>query len=71
MRKKSKKYVEAKEKLEKGKAYGLEEAVKLGDYIHLLGKNGKYTKVKNPLKYPREKDKGYNEFLEKIKKLYV
>ena len=29
MRKKSKKYVEAKEKLEKGKAYGLEEAVKL------------------------------------------
>lgn len=49
----------------------LEEAVKLGDYIHLLGKNGKYTKVKNPLKYPREKDKGYNEFLEKIKKLYV
>lgn len=49
----------------------LEEAVKLGDYIHLLGKNGKYTKIKNPLKYPREKDKGYNEFLEKIKNLYV
>ena len=49
----------------------LEEAVKLGDYIHLLGKNGKYTKVENPLKYPREKDKGYNEFLESIKNLYV
>lgn len=49
----------------------LEEAVKLGDYIHLLGKNGKYTKIKNPLKFPREKDKGYNEFLEKIKNLYV
>lgn len=48
----------------------LEEAVKLGDYIHLLGKNRKYIKVKNPLKSPREKDKGYNEFLEKIKSMY-
>lgn len=49
----------------------LEEAVKLGDYIHLLGKNGKYQKIENPLKTPREKDKGYNEFIEKIKNLYV
>ncbi len=48
----------------------LEEAVKLGDYIHLLGKNNKYIKVENPLKYPREKDKGYHEFLEHIKDLY-
>lgn len=49
----------------------LEEAVKIGDYIHLLGKNNKYTKIKNPLKYPREQDKGYQEFLELIKKKYV
>ncbi|MBQ8132066.1 MAG: ABC transporter ATP-binding protein [Bacilli bacterium] len=48
----------------------LEEAVKLGDYIHLLGKDKKYIKVENPLKYPREKDKGYHEFLEHIKDLY-
>ena len=48
----------------------LEEAVKLGDYIHLLGKDNKYIKVENPLKYPREKDKGYHEFLEHIKDLY-
>lgn len=49
----------------------LEEAVKLGDFIHLLGKNGKYIKIENPLKSPREKDKSYNEFLEKIKNLYI
>ena len=49
----------------------LDEAVKLGDYIHLLGKNNKYIKIKNPLSYPREKDKDYNKFLEKIKKMYV
>lgn len=48
----------------------LEEAVKLGDYIHLLGKDKKYIKIENPLQYPREKDKGYHEFLEKIKDLY-
>lgn len=49
----------------------LDEAVKLGDYIHLLGKDNKYTKIKNPLKCPREKDKNYHEFLDKIKNLYV
>ena len=49
----------------------LDEAVKLGDYIHLLGKNNKYTKIKNPLSYPREKDKDYHKFVEKIKKMYV
>ena len=49
----------------------LEEAVKLGDYIHLLGKNNKYEKIENPLKFPREKDKGYHEFLELIKNKYV
>ena len=49
----------------------LDEAVKLGDYIHLLGKDNKYTKIKNPLKLPREKDENYHQFLEKIKKLYV
>ena len=49
----------------------LDEAVKLGDYIHLLGKDNKYIKIINPLKYPREKDKNYHEFLEKIKNLYV
>lgn len=49
----------------------LDEAVKLGDYIHLLGADNKYIKIKNPLKYPREKDKEYNKFLEKIKKMYI
>lgn len=49
----------------------LEEAVKLGDYIHLLGKNNKYIKIKNPLRYPREHDKGYQDFLELIKSKYM
>jgi len=49
----------------------LDEAIKLGDYIHLLGKDNKYIKIKNPLKHPRDKDKKYYEFLEKIKELYV
>lgn len=49
----------------------LDEAVKLGDYIHLLGSDNRYIKIKNPLKFPREKDKNYNNFLEKIKNLYV
>ncbi len=49
----------------------LDEAVKLGDYIHLLGKGNKYIKIRNPLKYPREKDANYHKFLEKIKHLYI
>ena len=48
----------------------LDEAIKLGDYIHLLGKNNKYIKIKNPLKKPREKDEKYYEFLEYVKGLY-
>ena len=48
----------------------LEEAVVLGDYIHLLGKDNKYFKIKNPLKKPRNKDKSYSEFLELIKDKY-
>ena len=49
----------------------LDEAVKLGDYIHLLGKDNKYIKIKNPLKFPREEDDNYHKFIEKIKKLYI
>ena len=49
----------------------IEEAVKLGDYIHLLGKDGTYKCFVNELKKPREKDKKYHEFLEFIKNEYV
>lgn len=49
----------------------IEEAVKLGDYIHLLGKDGTYKCFENKLKKPREKDKNYHEFLEFIKNEYV
>ena len=49
----------------------LDEAVKIGDVIHLLGKNNKYIKIENPLKYPREKDKNYYKFLEEIKNMYM
>lgn len=49
----------------------IEEAVKLGDYIHLLGKDGTYKCFENKLKKPRENDKKYHEFLEFIKNEYV
>lgn len=49
----------------------IEEAVKLGDYIHLLGKNNTYSKIENPLTFPREKDKNYNKFVEYIKEIYT
>lgn len=45
----------------------IDEAIYLADYIHLVGKNGQYKKVKNPLKKPRNKDDKYQEFLEFIK----
>lgn len=50
--------------------HSIEEAVKLGDYIHLIGKNHEYQKIKNPLKFPRERDVGYQDFIDKIKNLY-
>lgn len=49
----------------------IEEAAKLGDYIHLMGKNNLYKKVKNPLKQPRDKDENYNKFIEYIKQVYI
>lgn len=50
----------------------IEEAVKLGDYIHLLSKDNRSYKVfKNPLKKSRVNDKNYQEFLEFIKNEYV
>lgn len=49
----------------------IEEAVKLGDYIHLLGKDDSYKKIENPLVKPRTNDKKYHEFLDFIKKEYV
>ena len=53
-------------------ADSMEEAVKLGDYIHLLSKDNRSYKVfKNPLKKPRVNDKNYQEFLEFIKNEYV
>lgn len=48
----------------------VEEAVKLGDYIHLLSKKNKYERIKNPLKKPREKDNEYNKFIKYIKEKY-
>lgn len=50
--------------------HSLEEAVKLGDYIHLLGSDNKYKKIKNPLKMPRDKDKNYYKFLDSIRNMY-
>ena len=49
----------------------IEEAVKLGDYIHLLNKNNSYERIVNPLPEPREKDKDYTKFIEYIKERYV
>lgn len=49
----------------------VEEAVKLGDYIHLLSKKNKYERIKNPLKKPREKDNEYNKFIKYIKEKYI
>jgi len=51
--------------------HSIEEAIKLGDYIHLLGKGNTYKKIVNPLKKPRDKDIKYHEFLDFIKKEYV
>lgn len=51
--------------------HDLDEACKLGDYIHLLTKDNKYKVFENILKKPRENDKKYQEFLEFIKKEYV
>lgn len=44
----------------------IEEAIKLGDYIHLLGENNNYKKFKNLLKTPRDKDPKYQEFVDFI-----
>lgn len=49
----------------------IEEAVKLGDYIHLLGKNNKYKKIKNILKSPRDSTDGYQDFIDFIAKEYM
>lgn len=49
----------------------IEEAVKLGDYIHVLGKDDTYKKIENPLVKPRTNDKKYYEFLDFIKNEYV
>lgn len=49
----------------------IDEAIELADYIHIIGNNGKYKKIKNCLKKPRCKDDKYQDFLEFIKKEYV
>ena len=49
----------------------VEEAVKLGDYIHLMSKRGDYERIKNPLKKPREKDNEFNMFVKYIKEKYI
>lgn len=49
----------------------IDEAIELADYIHIIGDDGDYKKIKNPLKKPRYKDNKYQEFLEFIKKEYV
>lgn len=49
----------------------IDEAIELADYIHIIGKNGYYKKIKNSLKKPRYKDDEYQEFLEFIKREYI
>lgn len=49
----------------------VDEAIKLADYIHILGENNKYKIIKNPLNHPREKDDKYQDFLEFIKNEYI
>lgn len=49
----------------------VEEAVKLGDYIHLMSKRGNYERIKNPLKKPREKDDEFDRFIKYIKEKYI
>lgn len=49
----------------------VEEAIKLGDYIHLLSKNNEYKVFANPLGKTRTDDKKYQEFLDFIKNEYV
>ncbi len=51
--------------------HDIEETIKLGDYIHLLGKGNDYKKFTNPLKKPRNKDENYQEFLNFIIKEYT
>lgn len=49
----------------------IDEAIKLADYIHILGENNRYKLIKNPLIKPRDKDDKYQDFLEFIKKEYI
>lgn len=49
----------------------IDEAIELADYIHIIGKDGYYKKIKNSLKKPRYKDGKYQEFLEFIKREYL
>lgn len=49
----------------------IDEAIELADYIHIIGNDGYYKKIKNILKKPRYKDDKYQEFLEFIKREYV
>lgn len=49
----------------------IDEAIKLADYIHIIGTDGNYKKIKNPLKKPRYKDSNYVIFFEYIKSEYI
>lgn len=49
----------------------IEEAVELGDYIHLISKEGEYKCFSNPLEHPREHNNSYDDFIEFIKKEYI
>ena len=49
--------------------HDIREAVKLGDYIHLICGNT-YLKIKNPLQTPRESDEKFDEFLKMVIKKY-
>lgn len=51
--------------------HSIDEAIKLSDYIHIIGKDGKYKKIKNTLKKPRDKDSDYITFFEYIKSEYM
>ena len=49
--------------------HDIREAIKLGDYIHILN-NGGYTKIKNPLKESRTDGEDFDKFYQTIKEKY-
>ena len=49
--------------------HDVREAVKLGDYIHIISRNS-YVKIENVLKKPREENTEFEQFCSVIKNHY-